>query len=219
MSSVLIVDDEPRITDFVQRGLVRLGLNIEVATDSRAALHRAIEEQFDLVVVDLMMPGLDGVELLRRLIQANPEQRVMVLSAISDVRSKVRCLEFGAVDYLAKPFDLEELAARINVHLRAERRASRSVRRSGHVEVDLERRTADAGTGAVALTSREFEVMLMLVDRHGEVCSRSELLGRVWGTDVVDGNVLEACVRRLRAKLGADAVETVRHVGYRLGRA
>ena len=192
---------------------------MQATTDSRLALSRALDEHFDLIVLDLMMPGVDGVALLRRVIQASPDQQVMVLSAISDTASKVRCLEYGAVDYLAKPFDLEELAARISAHLRHRRRTSGTIRHAGRVVVDLEARTADTGRGPVPLAAREFTLMLTLIDGHGEACSRRGLLDRVWGPEVDDENLLEACVRRLRAKLGADAVETVRHVGYRIGPA
>lgn len=219
MPRVLCVDDEPRITSFVKRGLLPFGLEVDVETDSRAALARILDGRFDVVLIDLMMPGLDGVALLRRMLQMLPEQRVIVVSAISDVRSKVGCLQLGAVDYLPKPFDLEELAARVKVHLRERRIESGAVRRAGRVLLDLERRTADAGSGPAVLTAREFDLLRMLVDRNGEVCTRPELVDGVWGGRLGDGNVLEACVRRLRGKLGDGVVETVRNVGYRLGHA
>jgi two-component system copper resistance phosphate regulon response regulator CusR len=152
MATVLFVDDEPRIGSFVGRGLSGLGIEVAVETDSRVALRRILDERFDVVLVDLMMPDLDGVALLRRTLEANPAQRVIVVSAIGDVRSKVRCLELGAVDYLSKPFDLEELAARVRVHLRARRIDDGTVRRTGRIVLDVERRTADAGAGPTALT-------------------------------------------------------------------
>jgi two-component system OmpR family response regulator len=219
MATVLFVDDEPRITGFVQRGLRAFGLDVQVENDSRAALDQILEDRFDLVLMDLMMPGLDGVALLRRTIEALPGQRVIVLSAIGDVRSKVRCLELGAVDYLAKPFDLEELAARVHVHLRARKVETGAVRRAGRVKLDLEQRTADAGRGPVVLTAREFDLLRLLVDRGGEVRTRTDLLDGVWGSERAGANVVEACVRRLRSKLGADAIETVRNVGYRIADA
>ena len=219
MASVLFVDDEPRIVGFVQRGLKAYGIEVQAETDSRVALERILDERFDLVLIDLMMPGLDGVALLRRAIDANPAQRVIVLSAIGDVRSKVRCLELGAVDYVAKPFDLEELAARVHVHLRERRVEAGTVRRAGRVRLDLEHRTADAGRGAVVLTAREFDLLRLLVDRAGEVCTRAELLDGAWSGQRAEGNVVEACIRRLRTKLGPDVVETVRNVGYRLADA
>lgn len=219
MGSVLIVDDEPRIVAFVQRGLSAYGIDVQTETDSRVALDRILDRRFDLVLIDLMMPGVDGVTLLRRTVDAHPGQRVIVLSAIGDVRSKVRCLELGAVDYVAKPFDLEELAARVHVHLRERRVERGAVRRAGRVRLDLESRTADAGCGAVVLTAREFDLLRLLVDRAGAVCTRAELLDGVWGGQRADGNVVEACMRRLRTKLGPDVVETVRNAGYRLADA
>jgi two-component system, OmpR family, response regulator len=219
VASVLFVDDEPLILRFVTRELTSLGLDASSESDSRVALRRILDERFDLLLIDLMMPGLDGVALLRRTLEALPDQRVIVLSALSDVQSRVRCLELGAVDYLPKPFALEELAARVRVQLRTQRVTSGTVRRLGRLRLDIERRTVDRGTGSVALSDREVDVMRTLMDHGGRVCSRAHLLREVWSDARADANALEACIRRLRIKLGADAIETVRNVGYRLPHA
>ena len=113
MPSVLVIDDEPRIAEFVSRALTANGLSVESATDGAAGLALAGERHFDLVVLDLMMPGVSGLGVLRSLMRTHPHQRILVLSALSDVASKVRCLELGAADYLAKPFALAELVARV----------------------------------------------------------------------------------------------------------
>ncbi len=217
MGSVLFVDDEPRIVGFVTRALDDLGIDVAGEVDSRRALRRVLDDSFDLVLLDLMMPGIDGVTFLRRILAARPSQRVMVISALSDVRSKVRCLELGAIDFLPKPFALAELVARVRVHLRRGGDEPGTIRRAGRVRIDLERRTADGGGGSVPVTARELDLLRHLIDRSGQVCPRTQLLSEVWGTERTDGNVVDACVRRLRAKLGPDVIDTVRAAGYRLG--
>lgn len=216
VASVLFVDDETRILRFVTKELTALGLHASGEADSRVALRRILDENFDLVLIDLLMPGIDGVTLLRRTVEARPHQRVIVLSALSDVQSRVRCLELGAADYLPKPFALAELAARVRVQLRAHRMDSGAVRHLGRLTLDIEHRTADVGHGPIALSAREVDLMRALFDRSGTVCSRADLLTEVWGDDTADPNAIEACIRRVRIKLGQDAIETVRNRGYRL---
>src|SRR4051812_44917679 len=171
---------------------------------------------FDLVVLDLMMPGVSGHGVLRSLMRARPHQRVLVLSALSDVASKVRCLELGAADYLAKPFALAELVARVWARLRdADARDEDGVLRGPGMVLDSHRRTADRGGGPVPLTAREFLVLKHLLANAGDVCTRAQLLEEVWGYTFDPGtNVVDVCIRRLRTKLGADVVDTIRHAGY-----
>lgn len=216
MPSILFIDDEPRILRFVTKELTALGLAASGEVDSKVALRRILDERFDLVLMDLMMPGIDGVKLLRRTLEAIPDQRIIVLSALSDVHSRVRCLELGAADYLPKPFALAELAARVRVQLRSRQIEVGAVRHSGKITLDIERRTADLGAGPVALSARELDVMRTLIDHRRTICARSTLLAEVWGDERADVNALEACVRRLRIKLGQSAIETVRNGGYRL---
>ncbi|MGZ8627428.1 MAG: response regulator [Actinomycetota bacterium] len=218
MARVLVVDDETRITSFVSRALSGEGLQVDAANDGRRGLELARSGRYSLVVLDLLLPGLDGVTVLRELMQARPEQRVLVLSALSDVESKVECLELGASDYLPKPFSLAELLARVRARLRqpASGPGERYLR-AGSMTLDLVRRAVDAGSGPVPLPEREFLLLRTLMLRDGEVVGRQRLLEDVWGLAFDPGsNVVDVCVGRLRARIGGDTIETVRGVGYRL---
>jgi DNA-binding response OmpR family regulator len=218
MARVLLVDDEPRIVSFVSRALSAEGFQVDSALDGIRGLELARTGRYELVVLDLLLPGQDGVSVLQDLMESRPDQRVLVLSALSDVNSKVRCLQLGASDYLPKPFSLAELLARVRARLRQS--ASGPDDRFlnvGGVRLDLVRRVAEAGDGAVALSGREFLVLQHLMLKRGEVCSRQQLLADVWGYSFDPGsNVVDVCVGRLRAKLGPDVIETVRSVGYRI---
>ncbi len=218
MSRVLVVDDEPRIVSFVSRALAAEGFDVDSAPDGIRGLDLASSGRYELVILDLLLPGRDGVAVLEELIQSRPEQRVLVLSALSDVDSKVRCLELGASDYLPKPFAVAELIARVRARLR-QPASGRDVRilHAGRVSLDLVRRTADVGNGPVSLSEREFLLLQRLVLAAGDVRSRERLLSEVWGYSFDPGsNVVDVCVGRIRAKLGAEVIETVRNVGYRL---
>ncbi|MGH2629562.1 MAG: response regulator transcription factor [Actinomycetota bacterium] len=217
MPQVLVVDDEPRIVDFVSRALAAEGFAVDRASDGVRALEMARTGRYQLVVLDLLLPGKDGVSVLEELMQTRPEQRVLVLSALADVENKVRCLELGASDYLHKPFALSELVARVRARLRqpASGPGERFVELSG-VTLDLVRRTADVGSGPVSLSEREFLLLRHLMQQRGRVSTRDQLLTEVWGYSFDPGsNVVDVCVGRLRAKLGAETIETVRNVGYR----
>ena len=217
MPQVLVVDDEPRIVDFVSRALAAEGLGVDSASDGDRGLQMARSGRYELVVLDLLMPGKDGVTVLEELMEARPDQRVLVLSALADVENKVRCLELGASDYLHKPFALIELVARVRARLRqpASGPGERFVE-CGGVTLDLLRRTADPGTGPVSLSEREFLLLRYLIHSRGAVSTREQLLFEVWGYSFDPGsNVVDVCVGRLRAKLGAGTIETVRNVGYR----
>lgn len=217
MARVLVVDDEPRIASFVSRALAAEGFQVDSANDGLRGLELARTGRYELVVLDLLLPGRDGISMLRDLIEARPDQRVLVLSALSDVETKVRCLELGASDYLPKPFSLAELLARVRARLRqpASGPGGRFLTVGG-VTLDLVRRTADSGAGTVPLSEREFHLLRQLMQKGGETCSRPQLLAEVWGYPFDPGsNVVDVCVGRLRAKLGADVIETVRSVGYR----
>jgi two-component system OmpR family response regulator len=216
MARVLVIDDEPKIADFVSRALSSNGLVVDSATDGAQGLEMARTGRYDLVVLDLMMPGVSGMGVLRGTIEALPQQRVLVLSALSDVDSKVRCLELGAADYLTKPFALAELVARVWARLRLTPQASGDgLLRAGGLTLDPHRRTADGGAGPVALSAREFLLLKHLAVNEGEVCTRAELLEEVWGCSFDPGtNVVDVYIRRLRAKLGTGVVETIRHAGY-----
>jgi len=214
---VLVVDDEPRIVSFVSRALTAEGFQVDAATDGVLGLDLAMTGAYELVVLDLLLPSRGGLSVLQELIESRPGQRVLILSALSDVETKVRCLESGASDYVSKPFSLAELVARVRARIRqpAPSPTERTLRVRG-VSLDLVRRVADAGDGPVSLSEREFLLLEHLMRRDGDVCTRQRLLADVWGYSFDPGsNVVDVCVGRLRAKLGADVIETVRSVGYR----
>jgi len=212
---LLVVDDEPRILDFLRRALGAHGYTVDTASDGEEALTALAGTDYDLVLLDLMLPGVDGLAVLREAKASGGGPPVLVLSARSDVHVKVGCLELGAADYLTKPFALVELVARIRARIRAAGDA-RVVHRIG-ISLDVARRLADVGNGPVKLADREFALLERLTRSHGEICTREQLLADVWGFAVDPGtNVVDVCVRRLRAKLGSDLIQTARNAGYRL---
>jgi DNA-binding response OmpR family regulator len=214
---VLVVDDESRILDFVSRGLRREGFWVDVAADGKTGLDRSLKERYDLVILDLLMPGLDGVSVLRGILARKPDQPVMVLSALSDIRSKVDCLELGAEDYLAKPFSFAELLARVHARLRSADRNPPTHLAVGRLRLDMLRREVDAGWGPISLAEREFLLLQELMRHPDDTVSKERLLSAVWGYRFdPTSNVVDVCVRRLRAKLGLDAIITVRGEGYRI---
>jgi DNA-binding response OmpR family regulator len=216
---ILVVEDEPRILAFLRRGLEAQGFVVDVAADGADGLRRARSHRYDLLVLDLLLPGLDGLSVLRELAQTEPQLPVLILSARSDLRTKLRGFELGARDYVPKPFSLDELIARVRAQLRAAGKGEPEelVLRVGPLELDVPRRRARVGEQVAALTDREFRLLHHLVRHSGEIISREQLLEAVWGYHFDPGsNVVDVCVRRLRKKLGPAAIETVRHVGYRL---
>ena len=216
---ILLIEDEPRILAFLRRGLEAQGYAVDWAADGVEGLRRIRAHRYDLVVLDLLLPKLDGFAVLRELHASAPGLPVLILSARSDLQTKLRGFELGARDYVAKPFSLEELLARIRVQLCAFRDGleERSIVRSGPLELDLTGRRARLGELVCDLTDREFRLLHLLVRHRGEIVSRERLLADVWGYHFDPGsNVVEVCVRRLRKKLGVHSIETVRHVGYRV---
>jgi DNA-binding response OmpR family regulator len=230
LDRVLIIDDEPRLASFVSRALRSRGYVTDCALDGPGALRMAASRRYDLVVLDLLLPGLHGEQVLSHLLHLNPRLPVIILSAVDEVQSKVRCLDGGAVDYLSKPFALSELVARVRARTRAAPAEQpvgirsldrpRSVRvgtRPGAMRLDLDRRVVEISGTTVALSTREFLLLRALVEAEGAVCTREELLAGVWGYGHDPGsNVVEVYVGRLRGKLGNDVIETVRGVGYRI---
>jgi DNA-binding response OmpR family regulator len=216
---ILVIEDEPRILSFLVRGLEAEGFTVESAVHGGAALERARATHPDLVVLDLLLPGIDGLTVLSELKQERPELPVVILSARGDLPTKLRGFELGASDYLAKPFALVELIARVRAQLRQSHWAGdANVVHAGALALDLARRQAHMGALVTDLSDREFKLLHHLVLHVGEVISRERLLEEVWGYHFDPGsNVVEVCVRRLRKKLGPEApIETVRHAGYRL---
>jgi DNA-binding response OmpR family regulator len=216
---ILVVEDEPRILAFVQRGLEAQGFTVDAAADGATGLRRARERHYDLIVLDLLLPGLDGLALLRELTRSSPDLPVLILSARGDEKTKLRGFELGARDYVAKPFSLAELIARVRVQLRAVGASDRDdgVLHVGPLELDFARRRARVRDSAADLTDREFRLLHHLARHAGEVIGREQLLAEVWGYHFdPHSNVVDVCIRRLRKKLGAGSIETVRNVGYRV---
>jgi DNA-binding response OmpR family regulator len=216
---ILVIEDEPRILGFLVRGLEGEGFFVDAARNGNEGLKRARRDNYDLILLDLLLPGLDGLSVLNELNRARPELPVVIVSARSDLQTKLRGFGLGAADYLSKPFSFDELVARIRVQLRKGHQGENGhVLRAGTLVLDLARREARLGPVIAQLSDREFRVLHHLVEHPGEVVSRERLLSEVWGYHFDPGsNVVDVCIRRLRKKLGSDApIETVRHAGYRL---
>jgi DNA-binding response OmpR family regulator len=212
---VLVVDDEEAIRSAVSRALAAEGLLIELAENGADGLRRALDEGYDLVILDLLMPGTDGFAVLRQLLRDRPGQTVLVLSCLADVRHKVDCFDLGARDYLTKPFSLEELLARVRNQLRGD--GFERVIRAGEITLYVGRMEADMGHGPLPLTRLEFLVLKELMEHAGQAVSKGQLLESVWGYDFDPGsNIVGVCVRRLRAKIGEHLIKTVRGEGYQL---
>ena len=214
---ILLVDDEPKIRGFIARALTAAGYEIDCASGGAEALRRAGLGEYGLVILDLIMPDMDGRSVLTALLRERPEQPVLVLSCLDDVTTKVCCLDLGAHDYLTKPFSLEELLARVRVQLRGEPHQAGEVLRAGDLILDVGRLQADNGAGPVALTRLEFLLLRELMEHVGQSVRKDQLLASIWGYDFDPGsNVVDVCVRRLRSKLGFDLIKTVRGAGYQL---
>jgi DNA-binding response OmpR family regulator len=217
MASILIADDEPRISGFIDKGLTSAGFATRVATTGPQALDLALTDEFDLLVLDVNLPGMDCFEVLERLRGSGSRLPVIMLTARVELEDTVAGLEGGADDYLGKPFRFDELLARIRLRMRREDAAAAPVLRHRDLVLDVRTRIAHADGVAVELSAREFALAEELVRNAGQVLSREQLLSRVWGYDFDPGsNVADVYVGYLRQKLGADRIETVRGVGYRL---
>jgi DNA-binding response OmpR family regulator len=216
---ILLIDDEPGILNFVSRGLEAQGYAVDVAADGDAGLKAALDQAHDLIILDLLLPDRSGVEVLRDLLRRHPDEPVIVLSALSDTGSKVASFELGAEDYLAKPFSLEELLARVRTRLRDARSRPTQIR-AGALSLDLITRQVQHESRQVPLAEREFLLLRELMASAGETLSKEHLLATVWGYRFDPGsNVVDVYIRRLRAKIGTEAITTVRGEGYRIDTA
>jgi two-component system, OmpR family, response regulator QseB len=219
VSRILIVEDEPRLATFLDRGLSANGYSTKVVEEGEAAIRLADDRDFDLIILDLGLPDVDGVEVLRRLRARGEKLPVIILSARDDPGDKVEGLDAGSNDYVTKPFSLEELLARIRVRLRDEASAEATVLESGGISLDLRTRRATVDGETVELTAREFTMLETFMRHRGQVLSKEQLLSHVWGYDYDPGsNVVEVYVGYLRRKLGDGVIETARGMGYRLRR-
>jgi two-component system, OmpR family, copper resistance phosphate regulon response regulator CusR len=217
VTAILIADDETRISGFIEKGLRAAGFSASVAGNGADALRLAQTGAFDLLVLDVNMPEMDGFEVLAQLRGEGSRMPVIVLTARVEVHDTVAALEGGADDYLAKPFRFDELLARIRLRMRTAGAAEQTEVGHRDLVLDIPARRAYAGGVEVELSAREFALAEELVRHPGQVLSREQLLGRVWGYDFdPTSNVVDVYVGYLRHKVGADRIETVRGAGFRL---
>ena len=217
---VLVVEDEPGIVDFLERGLGGHGFEVLTAADGVTGTEIAVEQDVDIVVLDMMLPDRDGLEVLAELQRAKPTMPVIVLTALGEVDQRVAGLDAGAVDYLVKPFSLTELAARIRAQLRSQANAPATRLESGDIEVDLITRQVSRAGEPVRLSTTEFELLVYLLRNRGRVLTREQILRTVWGYEHdPETNVVDVYIGYLRRKLRHDGrsapIVTVRSVGYR----
>lgn len=219
VNNIVVVEDEPILARLLGRILSGAAHKVTVAGTVAGALAAIRTVDPELILLDLILPDGRGEDVLAELMRSRPASRVLVLSSMTQVATRVGVLEGGAVDFLAKPFANAELLARVNARIRttaATVNVPRYLRRAG-VEVDVQQRELVVDGRRISLTQREFVLLVLLLQRAPEPCTRAELLERVWGTEFDTGtNVIDVCVRRLRSKLSNDKIETVRNVGYRI---
>ena len=218
MARILVIDDEPDLVRFVRRALEAEGHQVITAIDGVEGLQLALAHELDLVILDLLMPGLDGRAVLLSLQASRQDLKVMVLSATPDIGARVESLEHGAVDFLAKPFAVRELIARVRSRLGvAPSNRDQHVVRVGDLELDTRGRQLHIDGRTISLSQREYLLLLHFMHRADVVCSRQELLSEVWGYAFDPAtNVVDVYVARLRSKLRRDLIQTVRNVGYQL---
>ena len=216
---ILIVEDEPKTGAYLKQGLAEAGYVTDLAANGTDGAHLGVHEDYDLVVLDVMLPGIDGWQVLKALRDAGRQVPVLFLTARDDVDDRVRGLEAGADDYLAKPFAFAELLARVKSLLRRGRAREPEVLRLADLEVDALRRRVTRGGRRIDLTPKEFALLFLLLRRQGEVLPRSLIASQVWDMNFdSDTNVIDVAVRRLRAKIDDDfdvkLIRTVRGMGY-----
>jgi len=225
---VLLVEDEPKIADFVCEGLRTRGLQVTHCLDGNAGFALGQEDRFDMIVLDIMLPGRDGLSVLKGLRAAGVPTPVILLTARNELGDRIEGLELGADDYLAKPFFVEELVARMQALRRRLAGDRQNTVQVGSLKLDRITRQASVGGRVIDLTSREFSLLEYLMRSPGQVFTRSQILEHVWGYDFdPTTNVVDVCIRRLRAKIatddagaaGASPIESVRGTGYRFGPA
>jgi DNA-binding response OmpR family regulator len=217
MSTVLVVDDEERVRTFLRRALAAQGHVVLTAETGQGALDVLDTQAVDLVLLDIVMPEMNGLQCVAAIAEGPQNPPVIMLSGVSDVAARVTALDRGAVDFVGKPFHLSELMARTRRHLAGgpKQRSEERYLEAGSLRLDVDRRRAHTSAGVTRLAERETALLAHLMRRRGDVCRKDELLHDVWGLDFDTGsNVVEVCLRRLRAKLEGLPVETVRGVGY-----
>jgi DNA-binding response OmpR family regulator len=217
MNRILIAEDEPRITAFLEKGLRANGFVTVIAEDGHAASAAARDSDFDLLILDLGLPGLDGQLVLRQMRTRGERMPVIILTARQGLADTVAGLDSGADDYVTKPFHFEELLARVRARLRDPGRVEPVILRAHDVEIDLRSRRVSLAGQAVELSAREFVLLETFLRHPGQLLSREQLLAHAWGYDFDPGsNIVDVYIGHLRKKLGGNVIETVRGMGYRL---
>ena len=217
---ILIVEDETKTGEYLQKGLKEAGYNTDLARDGRDGLHLALTGDYDLVILDVMVPVVDGWQILKSIRQSGQSIPVLFLTAKDSVEDRVKGLEIGADDYLIKPFVFAELLARVRTLMRRGRNAAEPTTLVvGDLQLDLLRRRVVRGGTRIDLTAKEFALLELLMRRQGEVLPRSLIASQVWDMNFdSDTNVIEVAVRRLRSKIDepfeAKLIQTVRGMGY-----
>jgi two-component system copper resistance phosphate regulon response regulator CusR len=216
---ILVIEDEVKTSGFLRRGLTETGYVVDVAADGAEGLHLALEVDFDLIILDVMLPALDGWQVLARLRETGRKALVLMLTALDAVQHRVRGFEMGADDYLIKPFAFSELLARVRSLLRRAPPRTQEALRMADLEIDLLRHRATRAGQKLELTAKEFLLLTLLARRAGEVLSRTLIAEMVWDMNFdSDTNVVDVHVRRLRSKLDdpyeKKLIQTVRGVGY-----
>ena len=216
MNRILIVEDESCISDFVKGELEYVGYEVCIKEDGREGLEEALNNEYDLVILDIMLPSMNGFEICRRIkrVKATP---VIMLSAKSSVIDKVNGLKLGADDYISKPFAIEELLARIEVVFRRESNPKDSIFKFKDITIDTKSRIVKRNNEEINLTNKEYELLMILIENKDEVVTRDELFERIWGYDT-ETNVTDVYIRHLRSKLNnenkEEYIQTVRSIGY-----
>lgn len=216
---ILIVEDEPKTGEYLRQGLIEAGFVVDLMADGMDGMHAALTEAYDLLILDVMLPRMNGWQLLKAVRQAGKDVPVLFLTARDGVEDRVKGLETGADDYLVKPFAFAELLARVRTLLRRGKSKEPDVLRAADVELDLLRRNVTRGKKRIDLTPKEFALLELLLRRQGEVLPRSLIASLVWDMNFdSDTNVIDVAVRRLRAKIDdgyePKLIRTVRGMGY-----
>ncbi|WP_290538026.1 response regulator transcription factor [Alcanivorax sp.] len=216
---ILIVEDEERLASFLFRGLKAEGYFCDVATDGEKALQTCLSGDYDLVILDRMLPKKDGMYVLTKIKEKKPETKVLMLTALDDTEDRILGLRSGADDYLGKPFDFEELLARIEALSRRFSQHAEDLLKSGDVVMDVDQRLVWKNNIVVKMTQMEFDLLRYFLTNQGKVLSREKILSRVWSnSEDPMTNIVDVYIRRIRVKLNDDGsfIETVRGVGYRI---
>lgn len=216
---ILVVEDEHRIANALKRGLMQENYSVDVAYDGMSGYDLAASEEYDLLILDLMLPEIDGLSIVKKLREESIHCPILLLTAKNQVSDRVTGLDAGADDYLSKPFAFEELLARVRALLRRPKTELPTTLGVGSIMLDTVNKTVFKDNKEISLTAKEYALLQYLMSKVGKKVSKEEVITHVWDYDAdVLPNTVEAYVKRLRKKLGNEAIETIRGFGYRIGR-